>query len=250
MIYRNVFSMIDLETQTKTIIVIPTYNETENIAGVVARIEELYPGMRIFIVDDNSPDGTGAVANTLAQKYRGVSVLHRKEKTGIGPAYRDAFVRVCLEENVTYVITMDADFSHDPDDIEKFFTHAGAGDLVIGSRYVHGGRTEDWSLWRRCLSRWGNRYARVVTGTPIRDMTAGFVLYRRELLEQIMQRGITGNGYAFQIEMKYVAHTLGATMEEVPITFKERKQGVSKLERNIITEGIVIPLRLRFGRLK
>lgn len=235
--------------EEKTTIVIPTYNERENIVGLIASIKKWYPHVTIFIVDDNSPDGTGMVADALAESHTGVSVLHRSLKSGIGIAYRDAFRKILNNEDVLYVITMDADFSHDPEDLKKLFASVRENDIVVGSRYVPGGKVENWSRWRRVLSRYGNLYTRVILGARIHDMTAGFVLYRREFLERIMQKEISSNGYAFQMEMKYAAHTLGGRMQEVPITFRERRNGTSKLDKEVIWEGLLLPLRIRFTKI-
>lgn len=232
----------------KTVIVIPTYNEKENIEGLVGIIKQLYPLLRIIIVDDNSPDGTGIIADMLMAKHQGVSVIHHAQKVGIGPAYKDAFMYILADRYIEYIVTMDGDFSHDPYDLQRLFACIENNDLIIGSRYVIGGDIKDWSAKRRILSKYGNLYVRMIIGCRIRDMTAGFILYRRNILERVLENGIESNGYGFLIEMKYRAYMFGACIKEVPIVFRERKEGISKINKKIIGEGIVLPWRLRFQK--
>ena len=223
------------------LVVLPTFNEVENIERVVEGVRRL--GHDVLIVDDASPDGTGELADRLASTDKGVRVLHRARKLGLGTAYVAGF-RWALERDYQAVIQMDADFSHDPRYLPDLIGGLEEADLVIGSRYAHGISVVNWSLWRLALSLGGNAYARWLTGIPLRDLTAGFKAFRRGLLERIALDRIVSDGYAFQIEMNFWAHRLGARFREVPIIFTDRRVGISKMNRGIVIEALATPWRL------
>jgi dolichol-phosphate mannosyltransferase len=237
-------------------ICLPTYNERENLEPMVAALEEVIDDhgldATVLVVDDNSPDGTGELADRLAEESRRVGVLHRERKEGLGPAYIAAF-RAAVEEGAELVLTMDCDFSHDPADVPRLVAAADGADVVIGSRYVGGGGVRNWGLVRRVVSRGGCLYAQVLLGAGIRDLTGGFKCYRREVLERIGLDRISSKGYAFQIETTYRALRAGFRVVEVPIVFTDREAGRSKMSRGIVLEAVgrVPALRLRAlrGRL-
>jgi len=231
----------------KSIIIIPTYNEKENIGELVKEIRVLNKGFRILIVDDNSPDGTGEIADGLAGKYSEVSVIHRKAKLGLGTAYTTGF-KYALENNYDLVFTMDADFSHQPKHLIGLLEEAKRYDLVIGSRYIEGGGIQNWPAHRLILSRGANIYVRMVTGLPVLDCTGGFNCYRREVLEKIDLDRIISDGYAFQIEMKYRLWRRGFSIKEVPITFVDRTRGKSKISKSIIFQAFFLVWKLRKKR--
>jgi dolichol-phosphate mannosyltransferase len=221
----------------ETWLVLPTYDEASNLERiVVAAREQLPDGARVLVVDDNSPDGTGEIADRLAGELPGVSVLHRAHKEGIGPAYVAGFHRA-LDEGAELVAQMDADFSHDPADLPRLIEAAAGADLVLGSRYVDGGAVTDWGPLRRAISRGGSAYARTVLGVPVRDLTGGFKLFRRRVLEAIGLDLISSTGYAFQVETTYRAVRAGFRVVEVPITFTERRVGDSKMTGGIVLEA-------------
>ena len=233
-------------------VVIPTYNERENIASVVADLLALGDAYRVIVVDDASPDGTGGLADALAaaQPDR-ISVLHRPEKRGIGPAYVAGFRAALAMTNpaVDLIVQMDADRSHDPADLPRLVAAAGGStghDLVLGSRYVPGGGTIGWSLGRRLLSRLGGRYARAVLGVPIADLTGGFKVWRRSTLAALDLADVRSDGYGFQIETTYRAFNQGVRVIELPIVFADRVAGASKLSRRIVVEAAIVVWRLRF----
>ena len=235
-------------------LVLPTYNEVENLETVVSVARAVLAaaapdGFRILVVDDNSPDGTGAIADRLAAAHPGeVEVLHRAERTGLGPAYLAGFGRA-LDGGAGFVLEMDADLSHDPDDLPRLLERAAAGaDLVLGSRYVEGGGVEDWDLLRRVLSRGGCRYARTVLGVDVRDLTGGFKCFRAETLRAIDFETVRSEGYAFQVELTYRALARGLRVEEVPITFRDRDAGDSKMSARIALEAIWLVPALRLAR--
>jgi dolichol-phosphate mannosyltransferase len=229
-------------------LVLPTYNEAENVEAFVAAVLAELPGdARVLIVDDNSPDGTGAIADRLAAEHGQVEVLHRPGKEGLGPAYIAGFRRA-LAGGAGLVLEMDSDFSHDPAYLPRLLEAAGRADLAIGSRYVAGGGVSDWSALRRAISRGGSAYARLVLGLGVRDLTGGFKCFRREVLEAIDLDTIAARGYAFQVEMTYRAIQKGFRVEEVPIVFRDRRAGSSKMDRSIVAEAAWrVPL-LRLGR--
>jgi dolichol-phosphate mannosyltransferase len=230
-----------------TIIVIPTYNERENLPTLVDKILNLpIADAELLIVDDNSPDGTGALADEFAKKSKRVHVLHRSGKLGLGTAYVAGFGQA-LELGADRVVQMDADFSHPPEKLLEFMQAIQDHDLVIGSRYVQGGSLDhDWPFWRKALSGFGNFYARTILGLKVRDVTAGFRMWRREALQKIPLQRIRSNGYMFQVEMTYLAMKLGLSFKEVPIYFAERRFGESKIDLSIQIEAAVSVWKLPF----
>jgi dolichol-phosphate mannosyltransferase len=228
-------------------VILPTYNEAENLERIVGRVlEQLPASRRVLIVDDNSPDGTGEIADRLAGSDGSIAVLHRERKEGLGPAYLAGF-RVALDGGAERIIEMDADFSHDPAFLPKLIEATEDADLVIGSRYVPGGGITDWGPMRRFISRGGSAYARVALGLPIRDLTGGFKCFRRVVLETINLDTIEARGYAFQVETTYRAIKSGFRVVEVPITFRDRTDGTSKMTKAIVAEAMwrVPAMRLR-----
>jgi dolichol-phosphate mannosyltransferase len=238
------------EAGTGAWIVVPTYQEAENIRGITAAILEVLPGATVLIVDDGSPDGTGEIAEELAQADPRVRVRHRSTKLGLGRAYLDGFGRA-LDGGATTIVQMDADFSHDPAALPSLIRpiHDGEADLVIGSRYTAGGGVVDWGLGRRLISRCGSLFARIVLGLRQRDLTGGFKAWRTDTLRQVPFDGIHAGGYVFQIEMTFRADRLGARIVEVPITFRDRRIGQSKMSRRIVVEAFVVVVQLRAGEL-
>jgi dolichol-phosphate mannosyltransferase len=232
-------------------LILPTYNEAENIRAIVAAagavLADAAPeGFRILIVDDGSPDGTGRMADELAGEHEWVQVLHRTEKNGIGPAYLAGFRRA-LDEEAGFVMEMDSDFSHDPADLARLLAAVRAGaDLALGSRYVPGGGVTDWGRGRLLISRGGSTYARMVLGLPYRDLTGGFKCFRREVLERIDFPSVRSQGYAFQVELTYRAARAGFEIVEVPIVFRERQLGASKMSWRIAAEAMWLVPLLRF----
>jgi len=218
------------------------------LAQIAQAVLGLPGGWRLLVVDDSSPDGTGELADELASRAHRVSVLHRAAKEGLGPAYLAGFAEVLKCPDIEFVFEMDADFSHNPDDLPRLLEAARDADLVIGSRWVPGGRTEGWDLRRRLLSEWGNLYVRIVLGIPVFDATAGFRCFRRKTLAAIDLAAVAAKGYGFQIEMAYRAIKAGCRVVEVPICFTERRAGQSKMSGSIVTEGLVLPWRLRRGK--
>ena len=230
------------------LVVIPTYNERDNLRELVPRVLAIGPAYRVLVVDDNSPDGTGAVAEGLAAEYPDrVRVLHRPQKRGIGPAYVAGF-RVALATDAALVVEMDADLSHNPHDLPPLVAAAADHDLVLGSRYVPGGGTRGWPWYRRLISRLGCRYARRVLGVPVHDLTGGFKVFRRETLAALDLDAIRSDGYGFQIETTYRVLMAGGRVVEVPILFTDRVAGASKLSRRIVFEAVVMVWRLRLAR--
>ena len=217
-------------------VVIPTYNERENLSHVAAAVT--HQGYRLLVVDDSSPDGTGDLADRLASTDSRISVLHRGKKEGLGPAYGAGFDRA-LDDGAEIVIEMDADFSHDPADLPRLVQAVDDGaDLAVGSRYVPGGSTPDWPLVRRLISRGGNLYARVMLGIPVRDSTAGFRAFRAGALRALAYRDAQSSGYAFQVEMAMRAREAGLRIVEVPIRFRDRTRGTSKMGTGIVAEAM------------
>jgi dolichol-phosphate mannosyltransferase len=220
-------------------LILPTYNEAENIGPMVrAAREQLRDGDHILIVDDNSPDGTGVIADELAKKIEGVDVLHRPGKQGLGRAYLAGFAHA-LENGADYLLEMDSDFSHDPNDLPRLIKTAEDGaDLVLGSRYVPGGSVTDWGLLRKLLSRGGSWYARVVLGVKVRDLTGGFKCFRRTVLEALDLDTVHADGYGFQIELTYRTIKAGFRVVEIPIVFRDRRVGESKMNARIAFEAV------------
>ena len=226
------------------VVVIPTYNERENIERVVEAVLAQPLDLSILIVDDNSPDGTGEIADRMAEGDARVEVLHRPGKSGLGTAYRAGF-RHALERGAQYLFEIDADFSHNPDDIPRLYAAAREADAAVGSRYVRGGGCENWSLSRWMISRGGNLYTKLVARTRTVDATSGFRCYTRRVLETIPLDRVTSQGYAFQIEMTFVAEALGFRVVEVPIIFTDRRGGESKMSTDIFWEGLRVVWGLR-----
>lgn len=229
----------------KAVVVIPTYNERETLPDIARAVLGLSGGWNLLIVDDNSPDGTGQMADELAAAEPRVSVLHRAQKEGLGPAYIAGFTHALARPEFEFVAQMDADFSHDPADVPRLLAALRDADLAIGSRYVAGGRTQGWDLRRRLLSRGGNAYVRMVLRAPVRDLTAGFRMWRRRALESVNLDSVKTRGYGFQIEMALRALAAGCRVVEVPICFTERRAGQSKMSGSIVTEALVLPWKLR-----
>ena len=229
-------------------LVLPTYNEADNVEPLAVAVREHLPGgSRILVVDDNSPDGTGRIADRLAAGDPGLEVLHRAEKEGLGPAYVAGFAHA-LARGAQVVVQMDADFSHDPADLPRLLAAIEGSDLAIGSRYVDGGGVSDWGPLRRTISRGGSAYARGVLGVEVRDLTGGFKAIRREVLEAIDLDSISSLGYAFQVELTYRAICAGFRVVEVPITFRDRRVGQSKMTGAIVIEAALGVPRMRMRR--
>ena len=226
-------------------VVLPTYNEHDNLPAIVPAILRASPLLDVLVVDDNSPDGTGRIADELAAREPRVRVLHRERKEGLGRAYLAGF-DVALRQGYGRILEMDADFSHDPERLPLLL--ATDADLVLGSRYVPGGGTVNWGASRRLLSWAGSLYARSILGLPVRDLTGGFKCFRREVLEALDLKTVRTRGYAFQIELTYRALMRGFRVVEVPITFVDRRVGKSKMDRSIVLEALTAVWRIRFGR--
>ena len=233
-------------------LILPTYDEAENVEQVVeaarAVLERAAPGgHRILVVDDGSPDGTGAIADRLAREHDDVEVLHRTTREGLGPAYLAGFAHA-LERGAQLVMEMDADFSHDPADLARLVAAAEEADLVLGSRYVAGGGVTDWGRLRRLVSRGGSLYARIVLGLDVRDLTGGLKCFRREVLEAIDLPSVRSRGYAFQVELTHRAVRAGFRVVELPIVFRDRTRGRSKMSWRIAGEAALLVPLMRFGR--
>jgi dolichol-phosphate mannosyltransferase len=239
--------MLKTEARGPAWLVLPTYNEAGNIEPFVdAVLAKLPDSARVLVVDDNSPDGTGEIADRLASQHGAVTVLHRPRKEGLGPAYIAGFHHA-LDRGAGLVLEMDSDFSHDPAYLPRLLEAGERADLAIGSRYVPGGGVGNWSALRRAISRGGSAYARLVLGLRVHDLTGGFKCFRREVLEAIDLDSIQSRGYAFQVEMTYRAVQKGFGVVEVPIVFRERRAGKSKMDRSIVAEAAWrVPL-LRFS---
>lgn len=232
----------------KTLIIIPTYNELENLPPLLKDVFSNAPETDVLIVDDNSPDGTGELAKKMSEEDPRVHVLHRSGKLGLGTAYIAGF-QYAIERGYDAAFEMDADFSHDPRYLPDFLEKIKQADLVIGSRYIPGGSTPNWSLGRRMISGCGNIFARVVLGMPVHDCTAGFRCYRRAVLESIGLDSIRSQGYGFQVEMAYRVQKYGFKIVETPIVFMDRRVGKSKMSRAIVLEAFTYVLRARFSKL-
>lgn len=229
------------------VVLIPTYNERDSLPQIVPLV--MQHAVRLLIIDDNSPDGTGEIAEQLAERYPGrVSVLHRTGRRGLGRSYVDGFRRA-LRMDAAVIVQMDADLSHDPAYLPALIDATARYDLALGSRYVQGISVVNWPLKRLILSTMGNRYVRTITGLPTRDCTAGFRAWRRRALELLPLERIASDGYSFQVEMLYEAVRAGCTVVEVPIVFTERRQGQSKLSRGVVVESLLMPWRLKLRGL-
>jgi len=240
----------------RVVVCLPTYNERDNLGPMVRALDDVVRrhelDARVLVIDDSSPDGTGELADRLTGEFRFLSVLHRPKKEGLGPAYLAGFVWA-LATDADRIVEMDCDFSHDPEDLPRLLAATENADLALGSRYVEGGGTRNWSVARRAVSRFGSLYARILLGVGIRDLTGGFKCFRRSVLEAIGLERISTKGYAFQVETTYRALRVGCRVVEVPIVFSEREAGKSKMSRAIVLEAVakVPALRLRalLGRL-
>ncbi len=232
------------------LVIIPTYNEKENIEAIIEAVISMRLSFHILVIDDGSPDGTAAIVKSLFASYPGQLYLEeRRGKLGLGTAYIHGF-KWAISRGYRYIFEMDADFSHDPNDLERLYQACVNGaDLAVGSRYVSGGAVENWPANRIALSKGASVYTRLITWMPVKDPTAGFVCYTRKVLETINLEAIAFVGYAFQIEMKFAAWKLGFKIEEVPITFRDRKLGASKMNKGIVKEGILGVLKLRWSSM-
>ena len=237
--------MISLD---KSVVIIPTYNEISNIQNMLETLERLHPSLHVLIIDDGSPDGTATVIKKFQNTKKNLHLLERKGKLGLGTAYIKGF-KWALENNFEAVVTMDCDFSHEPEAIPSFTEKIGQYDLVIGSRYTGGIRIMNWPMQRLLLSYFASIYARIITGIPFFDSTGGFNCYSRKALSSLNLDKIFSIGYAFQIELKYKVWSMGLPCIEVPITFFERTEGKSKMSRKIIVEAVVNVFRLRFKKI-
>jgi dolichol-phosphate mannosyltransferase len=232
-------------------VVLPTYNERENVEAISVAILEALPEASLLIVDDSSPDGTGDLADALSARDARIAVLHRAAKEGLGLAYRHGFKRVLELPDTRAVVQMDADFSHDPADLPRLLAPLmQSADLVLGTRYMAGGSTVGWPWYRKLISRGGTLFARTVLLLPYRDLTGGFKAWRRELLDSIRMRETSGSGYGFQIETTWWAHRRGATIVQVPIVFRERVAGSSKMTGGIVREAMLLVVGLRLGVIR
>lgn len=227
------------------LVIIPTYNEAENVEPITRAVLAADPRLEVLVVDDNSPDGTGAKADALAKAEPRIHVLHRAEKQGLGKAYLAGF-EWALARPYRYVFEMDADFSHDPRYLPRFLAEMDAGaDMALGSRYIEGGGTVNWGISRQILSKGGSLYARTILGVGIRDLTGGFKCFRRETLEGLDLATVKSAGYAFQIELTYRALRRGYKVKEIPIVFEDRRVGKSKMSRKIFLEAVTMVWKLR-----
>jgi dolichol-phosphate mannosyltransferase len=242
---------LDADRPSRALIVIPTYNEADNLEPLVREISALALAFDILVVDDNSPDGTGEIADRLSREQPGIHVLHRPGKMGLGTAYIEGF-RWAIEREYDYVLEMDCDFSHNPSYLPRFLEEIETADLVIGSRYVQDGATPDWGLLRRLISSGGNVFARAMLGLETRDCTGGFRCYRRSVLEEVPWDAIRLDGYGFQVGAVYYVEQSGGKVTEFPIIFEDRRVGQSKMCTAIIVEAFIFvtKLALRGGRIR
>lgn len=232
----------------KTLVIIPTYNERENIEKIVPLAIEKDPSIHVLIVDDNSPDGTGEIADSMSKENDRLFVIHRPNKSGLGTAYITGF-KFALQRSYDYIFEMDSDFSHDPKYIPHFLEAIKDADLILGSRYISGVNVINWPMSRLLLSYYANVYSRVITGLPVKDATGGFKCYRREVLEAIDLDKVKSNGYSFQIEMSFRAWKKGFRIKEIPIVFEDRRVGQSKMSKKIVREAVWMVWRLRLWSL-
>lgn len=236
-------------TQQKSMIIMPTYNERDNLEKLIKAILNLNLGFYITIVDDNSPDGTGEIADRLARQYPQIHVIHRPNKLGLGSAYIAGF-KYALSQGADYIFEMDADGSHHPKYLVQMLEQIKDADLVLGSRYLRGVRVDNWSFRRLLLSKLANLYVQFVAPLPIEDSTSGLRCFRRRVLEAINLDRIHSDGYCFQIELTYRVHRRGFKIVEIPITFYERSGGFSKMSKKIVYEAVWLVLKLRLGLIK
>ena len=229
-------------------VVLPTYNEADNLEPLIVALFDSAPDVQVLVVDDSSPDGTGEIADRIAAADKRVAVLHRRSKEGLGPAYVAGFARA-LANGADLIVQMDVDFSHDPADVPRLIAAMDEADLTLGSRYVPGGGVGEWGWVRRAISRGGSAYARLWLGVGVRDLTGGFKCYRREVLEAIRPDSVAALGYAFQVETTYRALLAGFRVVEVPIVFNDRRVGESKMSRSIVAEAALgVPIMRLRGR--
>ncbi len=232
----------------KVLIVIPTYNERENVERIIEEIFKFLPSANILIVDDNSPDGTAEIVKEIMKKDKRVNLILKEKKEGLGKAYKTGF-KWGIEKNYDIIIQMDADFSHSPEVLPEFIKEIEKGyDLIIGSRYLNGVSVVNWPIKRLLLSYFANVYARILTGVPVRDLTGGFKVWKREVLENLPWEKIDAEGYGFQIETTFYAKKLGYRIKEYPIIFIERRVGISKMSKKIIFEAFFLVIKLFFLR--
>lgn len=229
----------------RALVIFPTYNEKDNIEKIVHAVLPMDPRVNVLIVDDNSPDGTGKIADRLAEREEKVNVLHRQQKNGLGRAYIAGF-KWAIERGYDFIFEMDADFSHDPAELPNFMKAIEEADLVLGSRYCQGIRITNWPLQRLLLSKAAATYVRLITGMPVTDPTGGFKCYRRAVLEAIDLDSIMSNGYSFQVEMTHTAWMKGFRIKEIPITFVDRRSGYSKMSSDIFREALWMVWKLAF----
>ncbi len=232
----------------KSLVIIPTYNEKENIREIINAVLKVVPETDILIVDDNSPDGTGKIVKELMEKDKRIHLIEREGKLGLGTAYVAGF-KYAIEKGYDWVVQMDADFSHNPEDIPRFFKYIGEYDLIIGSRYVDGISVVNWPLSRLFLSYFANVYARLVTGVPVKDLTGGFKCIKSDVLKTIDLDSIKADGYGFQIEINFLAYINGFKIKEIPIIFIDRRAGYSKMSRKIVWEAFWLVLKLRWEKI-
>lgn len=230
-----------------TLVIIPTYNEASNIKKLVDEIFYTTDNINILIIDDNSPDGTGEIARQISQKDNRLIYIGREKKAGLGSAYKEGF-KYAIKENFEFIMTMDADFSHSPKAIPDFLSAIKNADLVIGSRYIKGGKTENWPLKRKILSKGGNLFAKILLSLPTKDSSTGFRCIRTECIKKLGVESFKGDGYVFHIETTYKFFKANFKIIEIPITFTERTQGKSKISRGIVTEAFSLVINLRFKK--
>lgn len=234
----------------RTVILMPTYNERENIRMIVPEIFAAHPDVCVLVIDDNSPDGTGEEVKAMMGEYSNLELLARPSKQGLGAAYKHGIQHTLNGGDIERIVMMDADGSHPVEFLAAIFEASKDHDLVVGSRYTKGGGIENWEPWRYAMSRYGNLYARTLTGLPVRDLTAGFLCFRGALLSRMDLNMVGASGYAFLMDLKYHAIAdMRATVKEVPIIFKSRREGESKISHHIIREGLKTPLRLFLRRV-
>lgn len=237
-----------MNTRERVLVIIPTYNEAENISLVIREVLKSFDRADVLVVDDNSPDGTADIVRKDFGNNSRVNLLVRNGKRGLGRAYVEGF-KWGLEKGYGYFLSMDADLSHDPAEIPNFYKYLQEYDVVVGSRYINGIRVLNWDLKRLIISQLGSLYARIVTGLRLTDMTGGYNGYRAEVIKSINPDKIDSNGYAFQIELKFRAYSKGFKIKEIPIVFKEREKGVSKMNKNIILEAMIECVKLRIKKI-
>ena len=238
-----------LQLASKTLVVLPTYNELNNLEALINQIQSGFPGVHVYVVDDNSPDGTGKLADTIAERSPFVHVEHRPAKLGLGTAYRFAFTQPIID-SFDYIIQMDSDFSHEPEQIPNFVKElSGNSDFVIGSRYVPGGNIPNWSVGRKLLSRFGNLYIRFMMGVPIADCTSGYRGFTQKSLKSLNVLSVKGEGYIFIAAMAKAGHNKKLKMKEIPITFNDRAAGKSKMSNRIIAESLFLATKFGIQRV-